>query len=99
MRQIKLGQTAGITDSIVLGNKAKTPPSGRGGVLRPAATPGEETRPRVRPSQFARAGKVPSALAYLFNGRRPETLYRGYGGPRRSIHRKCLRAPRDRRCG
>src|SRR6516164_7822249 len=32
------------------GGQAKTPPSGRGGVLRPAATPGEETRLRVRPS-------------------------------------------------
>jgi hypothetical protein len=28
------------------GCKAKTPPSGRGGVLRPSATPGEETRLR-----------------------------------------------------
>src|SRR5215831_17765106 len=32
-----------------------------GGVLRPAATPGEETRLRARPSQFTRASQVPSA--------------------------------------
>src|SRR5215467_10833406 len=30
-------------------------------VLRPAATPGEETRLRVRPYQFTRAPQVPSA--------------------------------------
>ena len=40
------------------GGKAKTPPSGRGGVLRPAATPGEETRLRVRPSNSLARSKV-----------------------------------------
>src|SRR6516162_3197867 len=49
------------------GGKTKTPPSGRGGVLRPAATPGEETRLKVRPYQSARARQVPSAAAYLFS--------------------------------
>src|SRR6266436_7084975 len=50
--------------SAIHGCKAKTPPSGRGGVLRPTATPGEETRLRVRPYQFARARQVPSARAF-----------------------------------
>src|SRR5262249_51147587 len=59
-RRIRYGKSnwdrpRGITDSTVPGKKAKTPPSGRGGVLRPAATPGEETRLRVRAYQFAGA--------------------------------------------
>jgi hypothetical protein len=41
--------------------QTKTPPSGRGGVLRPAATPGEEMRLGVRHHQFGRASSVPSA--------------------------------------
>jgi len=88
----------GITDSTVQGNKAKTPPSGRGGVLGPAATPGEETRLRVWPFQFACASQVPSARANLFNGG-PETPCRGCAALRRSIRKQSLRAPGDRRCG
>ncbi len=44
-----------------MGAKQKTPPSGRGGVLRPAATPGEETRLTV---YFDRAGKKKFVARY-----------------------------------
>src|SRR5262245_55133293 len=59
-RRIRYGKSnwdrrRGITDSTVPGNKAKTPPSGRGGVLELAATPGEETRLRVRSHELAHA--------------------------------------------
>src|SRR5262249_60123994 len=51
-----------------MGCKAKTPPSGRGGVLRPAAAPGEETRLRVRSCQFARARFRSRVRIYLMRG-------------------------------
>src|SRR5262249_18587193 len=52
--------------SAIHGRKAKTPPSGRRGVLRPAATPGEETRLRSAYGNSLTRAKFPPRVRVYF---------------------------------